>query len=154
MEPASEIVKRFCTGAMSYGSISAESHETLAIAMNRLGGKSNTSEGGEDPARFETMPSGDSRRSAIKQIASGRFGVPRGTWRMRTNCRSRWRRAGPARAGNCRTQWMSHRAHALLHAGRRPDQPAAAPIFIPSDIAQLIHDLKNSNPAARVSASW
>ncbi|MCB1078666.1 MAG: glutamate synthase subunit alpha, partial [Verrucomicrobiae bacterium] len=75
VEPASEIVKRFCTGAMSFGSISAESHETLAVAMNRLGGKSNTGEGGEDPERFNPLPNGDSKRSAIKQVASGRFGV-------------------------------------------------------------------------------
>ncbi|MBH98577.1 MAG: glutamate synthase large subunit, partial [Rhodospirillaceae bacterium] len=75
VEPAQEIVKRFCTGAMSFGSISAEAHEALAIALNRLGGKSNTGEGGEDPERFKTLPSGDSRRSAIKQVASGRFGV-------------------------------------------------------------------------------
>ncbi|HQZ86425.1 MAG TPA: glutamate synthase central domain-containing protein, partial [Actinomycetota bacterium] len=75
VEPASEVVKRFSTGAMSYGSISSEAHETLAIAMNRLGGKSNTGEGGEDPERFVAMPNGDSRRSAIKQVASGRFGV-------------------------------------------------------------------------------
>ncbi len=73
--PAKEIVKRFCTGAMSFGSISAEAHETLAIAMNRLGGKSNTGEGGEDPERFKPLPNGDSKRSAIKQVASGRFGV-------------------------------------------------------------------------------
>ncbi len=75
VEAASEIVKRFCTGAMSFGSISAESHESLAVAMNRLGGKSNTGEGGEDPARFNPLPNGDSKRSAIKQVASGRFGV-------------------------------------------------------------------------------
>ena len=75
VESASEIVKRFCTGAMSFGSISAESHESLAIAMNRIGGKSNTGEGGEDPERFNPLPNGDSKRSAIKQIASGRFGV-------------------------------------------------------------------------------
>ena len=75
VEPVNEIVKRFCTGAMSYGSISAEAHETLAIAMNRLGGKSNTGEGGEDEKRFQTMKNNDSKRSAIKQIASGRFGV-------------------------------------------------------------------------------
>ena len=74
-EPVSEIVKRFSTGAMSYGPISAEAHETLAIAMNRLGGKSNTGEGGEDPDRFTPESNGDSRRSAIKQVASGRFGV-------------------------------------------------------------------------------
>ena len=75
VEPASEIVKRFCTGAMSFGSISAETHETLAIAMNRIGGKSNSGEGGEDPERYNTMANGDSKSSAIKQIASGRFGV-------------------------------------------------------------------------------
>ncbi len=75
VEPASEIVKRFATGAMSFGSISAEAHETLAIAMNRIGGRSNTGEGGEDEARFIPLPNGDSRRSAVKQVASGRFGV-------------------------------------------------------------------------------
>ena len=75
VEPVEAIVKRFATGAMSYGSISGEAHETLAIAMNRLGGKSNTGEGGEDPARFKPLPNGDSKRSAIKQVASGRFGV-------------------------------------------------------------------------------
>ena len=75
VEPASKIVQRFCTGAMSLGSISPEAHETLAIAMNRLGGKSNTGEGGEDPDRFHPLPNGDSKRSAIKQVASGRFGV-------------------------------------------------------------------------------
>src|SRR3546814_5809890 len=75
VEPVSAIVKRFSTGAMSYGSISEEAHTTLAIAMNRLGAKSNTGEGGEDPERFEVLPNGDSKRSAIKQVASGRFGV-------------------------------------------------------------------------------
>jgi glutamate synthase (ferredoxin) len=75
VEPVEEIVKRFKTGAMSYGSISAEAHETLAIAMNRIGGKSNTGEGGEDPKRYQPLPNGDSRNSAIKQVASGRFGV-------------------------------------------------------------------------------
>src|SRR5690606_28663886 len=75
VETAADIVKRFCTGAMSFGSISAEAHEALAIAMNRLEGKSNTGEGGEDPERFKKLPNGDSKRSAIKQVASGRFGV-------------------------------------------------------------------------------
>src|SRR5262249_32565381 len=75
VEPVESIVKRFATGAMSYGSISGEAHETLAIAMNRLGGKSNTGEGGEDSARYRPLPNGDSKRSAIKQVASGRFGV-------------------------------------------------------------------------------
>ncbi len=103
VEPAKEIVKRFATGAMSLGSLSAEAHETLAIAMNRLGGKSNTGEGGEDPRRFTPDPNGDSRRSAIKQVASGRFGVtialPRST---PTSSRSRSPRArSPARAASC-----------------------------------------------------
>ena len=75
VEPIQAIIKRFSTGAMSYGSISAEAHETLAIAMNRIGGKSNTGEGGEDPERFAPMANGDSKRSAVKQVASGRFGV-------------------------------------------------------------------------------
>jgi len=75
VEQASEIVKRFRTGAMSYGSISMEAHTTLAVAMNRMGGFSNTGEGGEDPVRYQTMPNGDSMKSAIKQVASGRFGV-------------------------------------------------------------------------------
>ena len=75
VEPAAEIVKRFSTGAMSFGSISREAHETLAIAMNRIGGKSNTGEGGEEAERFRRLPNGDSKRSAIKQVASGRFGV-------------------------------------------------------------------------------
>ena len=103
VEPAAEIVKRFSTGAMSLGSLSREAHETLAIAMNRIGGRSNTGEGGEDPARYTPDANGDSRRSAIKQVASGRFGVnialPR---RTPTSCRSRWRRArSPARAASC-----------------------------------------------------
>ncbi len=75
VEPAKDIVRRFATGAMSYGSISREAHTTLAIAMNRIGGKSNTGEGGEEPDRFKPLPNGDSMRSAIKQVASGRFGV-------------------------------------------------------------------------------
>src|SRR5690606_39103431 len=75
VEPASEIVKRFATGAMSFGSISREAHTTLALAMNRIGGRSNTGEGGEEPDRFQPLPNGDSMRSAIKQVASGRFGV-------------------------------------------------------------------------------
>ena len=79
VEPAKEIVKRFCTGAMSFGSISAESHEALAIAMNRIGGKSNTGEGCEDPDRFIPLPNGDSKRSAIKQVASGRLALQFGT---------------------------------------------------------------------------
>ena len=89
VESERDIVKRFATGAMSYGSISAEAHETLAVAMNRLGGKSNTGEGGEDPARWTPEANGDSKRSAIKQVASGRFGVTIQYLTKPTNCRSR-----------------------------------------------------------------
>ena len=108
VEPASEIVKRFCTGAMSFGSISAEAHEGLAIAMNRLGGKSNTGEGGEDPERFNPLPNGDSKRSAIKQIASGRFGVT--IWYL-TNADELQikisRARSPVRAASCPdARWM------------------------------------------------
>ena len=97
VEPATEIVKRFATGAMSYGSISKEAHETLAIAMNRMGGKSNTGEGGEDPARYMPDANGDRRSSAIKQVASGRFGVTSEYLVSARNCRSRWPK-GPSRA--------------------------------------------------------
>ena len=113
VEPAAEIVRRFCTGAMSFGSISAESHESLAIAMNRLGGKSNTGEGGEDPERFVPLPNGDSKRSAIKQVASGRFGVTTWYLPMRTSCRSRSRRAPSlARAASCRAARSTRRSRA------------------------------------------
>ena len=97
VEPATEIVKRFATGAMSFGSISKEAHETLAIAMNRMGGKSNTGEGGEDEARYRPDSNGDLRRSAIKQVASARFGVTTNYWSMRTTFKSRFRKA-PNRA--------------------------------------------------------
>ena len=102
VEPVESIVKRFATGAMSYGSISLEAHETLAIAMNRMGGKSNSGEGGEDPARYTPDANGDSRRSAVKQVASARFGVTSEYLVNATTCRSRWRRApSPAKAGSC-----------------------------------------------------
>ena len=113
VEPASEIVKRFATGAMSFGSISQESHESLAVAMNRLGGKSNTGEGGEDPERFTPMANGDSKRSAIKQVASGRFGVT--AWYL-TNADelqikiAQGAKPGEARGKQCsrqRRQWRS-----------------------------------------------
>ena len=155
VEPASEIVKRFCTGAMSYGSISAESHETLAIAMNRLGGKSNTGEGGEDPSRFETMPSGDSRRSAIKQIASGRFGVT--AWYLANADELQIKMAQGAKPGEggelpgrkvdetiARTRYSTPGVGLI-------SPPPHHDIYSIEDLAQLIHDLKNSNPAARVS---
>ncbi|RMF42181.1 MAG: glutamate synthase large subunit [Planctomycetota bacterium] len=155
VEPASEIVKRFCTGAMSFGSISAESHETLAVAMNRLGGKSNTGEGGEDPIRFEPLPNGDSKRSAIKQIASGRFGV---TAHYLTNADELQIKiaqgAKPGEGG----ELPGHKVDETI-ARIRYSTPGVGLISPPphhdiysiEDLAQLIHDLKNSNPAARVS---
>jgi glutamate synthase (NADPH/NADH) large chain len=155
VEPASEIAKRFCTGAMSYGSISAESHETLAIAMNRIGGKSNTGEGGEDPARFEPMPSGDSRRSAIKQIASGRFGVT--AWYLANADELQIKMAQGAKPGEggelpgrkvdetiARTRYSTPGVGLI-------SPPPHHDIYSIEDLAQLIHDLKNANPAARVS---
>ena len=155
VEPASEIVKRFCTGAMSYGSISAESHETLAVAMNRLGGKSNTGEGGEDPARFEPLPSGDSRRSAIKQIASGRFGVT--AWYLANADELQIKMAQGAKPGEGGE--LPGRKVDEIIARTRYSTPGVGLISPPphhdiysiEDLAQLIHDLKNSNPAARVS---
>jgi glutamate synthase (ferredoxin) len=117
VEPASEIVKRFATGAMSFGSISKEAHETLAIAMNRIGGKSNTGEGGEDEARFQHDPNGDWRRSAIKQVASGRFGV---TTNYRAGRQARRRRPVARPQGG-----RGHRARAALYPGRAADLAAA-----------------------------
>ena len=154
VEPASEIVRRFSTGAMSYGSISSESHETLAIAMNRLGGKSNTGEGGEDVARFTPMENGDSKRSAIKQVASGRFGV---TSEYLTNSDDiQIKMAQGAKPGEG-GQLPGHKVYPWI-AGTRHSTPGVGLISPPphhdiysiEDLAQLIHDLKNSNPSARV----
>ena len=155
VEPASEIVKRFVTGAMSYGSISKESHESLAIAMNRLGGKSNTGEGGEDPERFEPMPSGDSRRSAIKQIASGRFGVT--AWYLANADELQIKMAQGAKPGEGGE--LPGRKVDEVIARIRYSTPGVGLISPPphhdiysiEDLAQLIHDLKNSNPQARIS---
>src|SRR5690606_29358981 len=155
VESASEIVKRFCTGAMSFGSISAESHEALAIAMNRLGGKSNTGEGGEDPARFEPLPSGDSRRSAIKQIASGRFGVT--IWYLANADELQIKMAQGAKPGEGGE--LPGRKVDETIARIRYSTPGVGLISPPphhdiysiEDLAQLIHDLKNANPDARIS---
>jgi glutamate synthase (NADPH/NADH) large chain len=155
VEPASEIVKRFCTGAMSFGSISSESHEALAIAMNRLGGRSNTGEGGEDPARFEPLPSGDSRRSAIKQVASGRFGVT--IWYLSNADELQIKMAQGAKPGEGGE--LPGRKVDEIIARIRYSTPGVGLISPPphhdiysiEDLAQLIHDLKNSNPSARVS---
>jgi glutamate synthase (NADPH/NADH) large chain len=155
VEPAKEIVKRFCTGAMSFGSISAEAHETLAIAMNRLGGKSNTGEGGEDPERFKPLPNGDSKRSAIKQVASGRFGV---TINYLTNADElQIKMAQGAKPGEG-GELPGHKVDEII-ARTRYSTPGVGLISPPphhdiysiEDLKQLIHDLKNANPQARVS---
>jgi glutamate synthase domain-containing protein 2/glutamate synthase domain-containing protein 1/glutamate synthase domain-containing protein 3 len=155
VEPASEIVKRFCTGAMSYGSISLESHQTLAIAMNRLGGKSNTGEGGEDPARFTPEPNGDSRRSAIKQVASGRFGVT--SWYLVNADELQIKIAQGAKPGEG-GELPGHKVSETI-ARTRYSTPGVGLISPPphhdiysiEDLAQLIYDLKNSNRYANVS---
>ncbi|GAA0968664.1 glutamate synthase large subunit [Actinocorallia libanotica] len=154
VEPVSEIVKRFSTGAMSYGSISAEAHETLAIAMNRLGGKSNTGEGGEDPARFTPEANGDSRRSSIKQVASGRFGV---TAEYLTNADDiqikMAQGAKPGEGGQLPGHkvypWVAKTRHSTPGVGLI-SPPPHHDIYSIEDLAQLIHDLKNANPRARV----
>ena len=154
VESASEIVKRFSTGAMSYGSISAEAHETLAIAMNRLGGRSNSGEGGEAVYRFEPEENGDWRRSAIKQVASGRFGV---TSHYLTNCTDiqikMAQGAKPGEGGQLPGHkvypWVAEVRHSTPGVGLI-SPPPHHDIYSIEDLAQLIHDLKNANPAARV----
>ncbi|MDT5238252.1 MAG: glutamate synthase large chain [Mycobacterium sp.] len=154
VEPASEIVKRFSTGAMSYGSISAEAHETLAIAMNRLGGRSNSGEGGENAKRFEPDENGDWRRSSIKQVASARFGV---TSHYLTNCTDiqikMAQGAKPGEGGqlpgNKVYPWIADVRHSTPGVGLI-SPPPHHDIYSIEDLAQLIHDLKNANPQARV----
>ena len=155
VDPASEIVKRFCTGAMSFGSISAEAHEGLAVAMNRLGGKSNTGEGGEDPERFNPLPNGDSRRSAIKQIASGRFGVT--IWYL-TNADELQIKisqgAKPGEGGELPGRKVDETIARIRHSTPGVGLISPPPhhdIYSIEDLAQLIHDLKNANRASRVS---
>ncbi len=154
VEPATEIFKRFATGAMSYGSISAEAHETLAIAMNRLGGKSNTGEGGEDPERFETMPDGDSKRSAIKQVASGRFGVTAEYLTNSDDIQIKMAQgAKPGEGGQLPGPkvypWIAKTRHSTPGVGLI-SPPPHHDIYSIEDLAQLIHDLKNANPSARI----
>jgi glutamate synthase (NADPH/NADH) large chain len=155
VEPAAKIVKRFCTGAMSFGSISAETHETLAIAMNRIGGKSNTGEGGEDPKRFVPLPNGDSRRSAIKQVASGRFGVT--SWYLTNADELQIKISQGAKPGEG-GELPGHKVDAIIAKTRHStpgvgliSPPPHHDIYSIEDIKQLIHDLKNANPEARVS---
>ena len=155
VEDAAEIVKRFATGAMSFGSISAEAHESLAIAMNRLGGKSNTGEGGEDSKRFIPLANGDSKRSAIKQVASGRFGV---TINYLTNADELQIKiiqgAKPGEGGELPGGKVDDYIASLRHSTPGVGLISPPPhhdIYSIEDMAQLIHDLKNANPKARIS---
>ncbi len=155
VEPAEEIVRRFCTGAMSLGSISREAHETLAIAMNRLGGRSNTGEGGEDPSRFTPDPNGDRRRSAIKQVASGRFGV---TIHYLVNADElQIKMAQGAKPGEG-GQLPGHKVDEYIGSIRHTtpgvgliSPPPHHDIYSIEDLKQLIYDLRCSNPTAQVS---
>ena len=155
VEPAQEIVKRFATGAMSYGSISREAHTTLAIAMNRIGGKSNTGEGGEERERFTPKPNGDSERSAIKQVASGRFGVT--TEYLANSDMIQIKMAQGAKPGEG-GQLPGHKVDRVIAKCRHStpgvgliSPPPHHDIYSIEDLAQLIYDLKNVNPAADIS---
>ncbi len=155
VEPAKEIVKRFTTGAMSFGSISKEAHETLAIAMNRLGGMSNTGEGGEDEARFKRDANGDLRRSAVKQVASGRFGVTTNYLVNATELQIKMAQgAKPGEGG----QLPGHKVDEVIARIRYSipgvgliSPPPHHDIYSIEDLAQLIYDLKNVNPQARIA---
>ena len=155
VEPAAEIVKRFATGAMSFGSISREAHTTLAIAMNRIGGKSNTGEGGEEPDRFVPLPNGDSMRSAIKQVASGRFGVTAEYLVNADDIQIKMAQgAKPGEGG----QLPGHKVDEVIAKVRHStpgvgliSPPPHHDIYSIEDLAQLIFDLKNVNPQARIS---
>jgi glutamate synthase (ferredoxin) len=155
VEPVESIVRRFKTGAMSYGSISKEAHETLAIAMNRLGGKSNTGEGGEDPERYRPLPNGDSKCSAIKQVASGRFGVTSHYLMSAREIQIKMAQgAKPGEGG----QLPGHKVYPWIAKVRfsTPGVGLISPpphhdIYSIEDLAELIHDLKNANPGARIS---
>ncbi len=154
VEPWEAIVKRFATGAMSYGSISQEAHETLAIAMNRIGGKSNTGEGGEDPARYRRDPNGDWRRSAVKQVASGRFGVTSEYLVNADDLQIKMAQgAKPGEGGQLPGHkvypWIARVRYATPGVGLI-SPPPHHDIYSIEDLAQLIHDLKNANPRARI----
>jgi glutamate synthase (ferredoxin) len=155
VEPAESIMKRFKTGAMSYGSISKEAHETLAIAMNRIGGKSNTGEGGEDPERFVPLPNGDSKNSAIKQVASGRFGVTSEYLVSAREIQIKMAQgAKPGEGGQLPGTkvypWVAKTRHTTAGVGLI-SPPPHHDIYSIEDLAELIHDLKNANRRARVS---
>ena len=154
VEPTSAIIKRFATGAMSYGSISAEAHETLAIAMNRIGGKSNTGEGGEDPARYTPESNGDSKRSSIKQVASGRFGVTSEYLVNADDIQIKMAQgAKPGEGGQLPGgkvyPWIAKVRYSTPGVGLI-SPPPHHDIYSIEDLAQLIHDLKNANKFARI----
>lgn len=155
VEPAENIFKRFATGAMSFGSISHEAHSTLAIAMNKLGGKSNTGEGGEDEMRYQTLPNGDSLKSAIKQVASARFGVTSYYLTMAEELQIKMAQgAKPGEGGQLPghkvDEWIGKVRHATPGVGLI-SPPPHHDIYSIEDLAQLIFDLKNANRAARIS---
>jgi len=155
VEPVEEIFKRFKTGAMSYGSISQEAHETLAVAMNRIGAKSNSGEGGEDPDRYHPDANGDWRNSAIKQVASGRFGVTGAYLASATDLQIKMAQgAKPGEGGQLPAfkvyPWIAATRHATPYVGLI-SPPPHHDIYSIEDMAQLIHDLKNANPRARIN---
>jgi glutamate synthase (ferredoxin) len=155
VEPVEAIVKRFKTGAMSYGSISQEAHETLAVAMNRIGGKSNTGEGGEDPVRYTLEPNGDSKNSAIKQVASARFGVTSEYLVMAKELQIKMAQgAKPGEGGQLPGHkvypWIARVRHSTPGVGLI-SPPPHHDIYSIEDLAELIHDLKNANSRARIS---
>jgi glutamate synthase (NADPH/NADH) large chain len=155
VEPASEIVRRFATGAMSFGSISREAHTTLAIAMNRIGGKSNTGEGGEEAARFTPLENGDSMRSAIKQVASGRFGVTTEYLVNADDLQIKMAQgAKPGEGGQLPGRKVDKNIARVRYSTPGVGLISPPPhhdIYSIEDLAQLIHDLKNANPRARIS---
>ena len=155
VEPASEIVKRFASGAMSFGSISWEAHTTLAVAMNRMGGKSNSGEGGEESSRYQPDEKGDLKRSAIKQVASGRFGVTAEYLVNASDIQIKMAQgAKPGEGGQLPghkvDEWIARVRHSTPGVGLI-SPPPHHDIYSIEDLAQLIHDLKNVNPDARIS---
>ncbi|MDB5123479.1 MAG: gltB 2 [Mucilaginibacter sp.] len=155
VEPAENIMKRFATGAMSFGSISHEAHSTMAIAMNRIGGKSNTGEGGEDELRYELLPNGDSMRSAIKQVASARFGVTSNYLTNADELQIKMAQgAKPGEGGQLPghkvDDWIARTRHSTPGVGLI-SPPPHHDIYSIEDLAQLIFDLKNANRAARIN---
>ena len=155
VEPAAEIVKRFATGAMSFGSISREAHTMLAIAMNRIGGKSNTGEGGEEAERFEPLPNGDLQRSAIKQVASGRFGVTTEYLVNADDLQIKMAQgAKPGEGGQLPGRKVDRNIARVRYSTPGVGLISPPPhhdIYSIEDLAQLIADLKNANPRARIS---